>query len=283
VVTRQSGQGVGEQPNAPEPQLPTGIADAAAPLQRRRRPTLWMILIAAPVALLALSALSRHLLVEAFKVPSGAMYPSVAIGDHLFVTKGTYGIFSKSAPRRGDIVVFEYPDPDPERPRVDYIKRVIALPGDRLEVHGGVPIINGWQVPRCRVGEARVTIGGDATELEVFVEFLEERSYLVAQELGLAAERQGPFRVAAGEFWVLGDNRDNSSDSRFWHAGRGAGVPFASLHGRASLVWLPRERFGIDLSARPALPRDLKVLQPELDRCLQTLPSLAARTPPPPR
>lgn len=242
-----------------------------------------MILIAAPVAFLALLLASRHLLVEAFKVPSGAMYPSVAIGDHLFVTKGTYGIFSKSAPRRGDVVVFEYPDTDPERPRVDYIKRVIALPGDRLEVQDGVPIINGWQAPRCRLGEASVTVGVDAAQLEIFVEFLEERSYLVAQQQGRRTGRQGPYVVAPGEFWVLGDNRDNSADSRFWHGGRGAGVPYASLHGRADLVWFPSERFGVDLNARPALPRDLEVLQSELDRCLQTPPSLAARTPPPPR
>jgi signal peptidase I len=91
---------------------------------------------------------------QAFKVPSGSMFPSVELGDHLFVTKSSYGVLAKSAPGRGDVVVFEYPEPNPLAERIDYVKRVIGLPNDVVRFDSGAPSINGWPVPRCLLGTA---------------------------------------------------------------------------------------------------------------------------------
>ena len=99
----------------------------------------------------------RAFVVEAFKIPSGSMIPTLQVGDHIFVNKFTYGpaipwthkrVWNGMPPSRGDVMVFAFP----EHPEQDFIKRVIAVPGDRLEARGGHPIINGWEVPSCRVG-----------------------------------------------------------------------------------------------------------------------------------
>ena len=145
--------------------------------------------------------LLRAVVVEAFKIPSGSMLPTLQIDDHIFVNKFIYGpvvpftnnrFLSAMPPSRGDVIVFEFPDPDPRAPRQDFIKRVIGLPGDRLEVDGGHPIINGWRVPNCRVGPYQYA----------------ERSILGGPQAGRAlcgvsrrlclpdAVRAGPFRRA---------------------------------------------------------------------------------------
>lgn len=227
----------------------------------------------------------RFFVIEAFKVPAGSMFPSVEVGDHLFVTKSTYGVFGKSPPARGDVVVFEYPEPDPNAERVDYIKRVIALPGDTLAFDHGAPIINGWRVPSCKVGTASATLSSDADagDYDVFVEFLEGKAYLMALEVGRTDGNQGPYKVKPGEVWVVGDNRNNSSDSRAWFDGRGGGVPVENLKGRARWLWLPAERLGIDLAGKPVLPKALESLAPGLERCLESVPDLAHTSPPPPK
>jgi signal peptidase I len=243
-------------------------------------------LIGAVLAIFGGPLLLRTFLLEAFKIPSGGMFPTLEIGDHLFVTKSSYGVFSASAPERGEAVVFTYPDPDPNNAPTTFIQRVIALPGDALLVEAGAPSINGWKVPRCHVGRAtRTNELETATELDVFVEFLQGHAYLVGldREQRYDPGTQGPYEVAAGEFWTMGDNRYNSSDSRNWRGGKGAGVPFDHLRGRAWCIWMPPERAGIRLHDPPVLPRSMKQLQPQLDACLAKAPTLAASTPPPPR
>lgn len=235
-------------------------------------------------AILAAIAL-RVVVLEAFKVPAGSMFPSLEIGDHMFVSKLTYGAFEKSLPARGDLVVFEYPEPNPNAERYDYVKRVIAVAGDELSFDSGVPIINGWRVPSCKLGRATATLGNDpvSSEYDVFVEFLEGKAYLVAFETSRSEGQQGPYHVKPGEFWVVGDNRNNSSDSRAWNQGRGGGVPVDNLKGRARWLWFPTERVGVDLAGKPVLPRAIEQLRPELERCLETVPDLAHTTPPPPK
>ena len=135
------------------------------------------ILIAFLVALLL-----RAFVLEAFKIPSGSMLPTLQIQDHIFVNKFAYGpaipwtksrIWTDMPPKRGDVMVFEFPDPNPNNARQDYIKRVIAVPGDTLEVIGGHPIINGWEVPHCRVGEYNFQEGeGMVHHGELYMEFL---------------------------------------------------------------------------------------------------------------
>ncbi len=256
------------------------------------------ILIAVAVALLL-----RAFVVEAFQIPSGSMLPTLQIKDHIFVNKFTYGIdlpfshkrlFPDLPPERGDVLVFEYPDPNPRNDRVDYIKRAIALPGDTLLVRGGHPIINGWEVPHCRVGD--YTFGGafgTPQDAELFVEFLGDESYLTMFQKGRQQLREGPYRVQEGEFWVLGDNRDNSSDSRAWHHGHGAGVPFKNVKGRAMFVWLSFNNRGVDplgitwdrlftdVMGKPRLPKEAREsLKRGIEECLEARP--ADTTPPPP-
>jgi len=212
------------------------------------------ILIAVGVALLL-----RAFVVEAFKIPSGSMLPTLQISDHIFVNKLSYGpnlpfsktrIMSDLPPRRGDVVVFEYPDENLNNPRQNFIKRAIALPGDILETRGGHPVINGWEIPSCRVGNYSFNEStGYPTSGELFVEFFGDYSYLTLYEHYRPEnenDREGPYHVRDGEFWVLGDNRNSSSDSRRWNNGRGAGVPFANVKGRALFVWLSFNEEGND-------------------------------------
>lgn len=251
----------------------------------------------------AVALLLRAFLVEAFKIPSGSMLPTLQINDHIFVNKLSYGptlpftktrIFEDLPPKHGDIVVFEFPDSDPGAPRQDYIKRVMAQPGDVLEVRDGHPSINGWAVPYCRVGT--YSFGSDAGYPEIgelFVEFLRDVSYLTFYEKDGPRGRQGPYTVKEGEFWVMGDNRHNSSDSRAWRHGRGAGVPFDNVKGRAMFVWLSFDdqgsqplgvtwdRLFTNVMGRPRLPKEAPPdLKRGIERCLSTRP--AATTPPPP-
>ncbi len=265
------------------------------------------IIIAVGVALLL-----RAFVVEAFKIPSGSMLPTLQIQDHIFVNKFAYGptvpftktrVLESLPPSRADVMVFEYPDPNPRNARQDFIKRVIALPGDTLEVEDGHPIINGWRVPSCPVGQYSFDEGDSFPKQgELFVEFLGDRAYLTLFEgrsfdepdQDRRPEMQGPYRVEPGEVWVLGDNRNNSSDSRAWRHGRGAGVPFDNIKGRAMFVWLSFNNRGDDflgvtwdrlfssVMGKPRLPREAK---PELvagiEKCLAERP--AETNPPPPK
>jgi signal peptidase I len=248
----------------------------------------------------AVALLLRAFVVEAFKIPSGSMLPTLQIQDHIFVNKFLYGpeipfthtrLFSRLPPKRGDVIVFIFPDPNPADPRMDYIKRVIGLPGDTLEADGGHPIINGWRVPSCDVGSYQF-YEGDESELktgELFVEFLGSYAYLTVYENDRYDGHQGPYHVKPGTVWVFGDNRNNSSDSRAWNNGRGGGAPFSSIKGRAMFVWMS---FGTDghvtwdrlfhnVMGRPVLPKGApQRLVDGIKRCLAHRPKQT--NPPPP-
>ena len=139
------------------------------------------ILVAVAVAMAL-----RAFVVEAFKIPSGSMIPTLMVGDHIFVNKFTYGpaipwtqarLWKNLPPKRGDVIVFAFP----EKLEQDFIKRVIALPGDRLEAHHGHPWINGWEVPNCLVGPFAYDDQDPATgqmEGELYVEYLGDEAYL---------------------------------------------------------------------------------------------------------
>jgi len=196
-------------------------------------------------------------------------------------------LFNRLPPARGDVMVFIYPDTNPDAPQQDFIKRVIALPGDTLAVENGHPILNGWRVPSCHVGEYSYQEGSDAPMKrgDLFVEFLGERAYLTQYEDNRADGRQGPYHVKPGETWVLGDNRNNSMDSRAWNGNRGAGVPDVNIKGRAMFVWwgVALDRLFMNVLGTPRLP---KGAPPEIVNgiaaCLAKRPSLAESTPPPP-
>ena len=239
----------------------------------------------------------RTFVIEAFKIPSGSMIPTLMVGDHIFVNKFSYGpaipftharVWTSMPPKRGDVIVFAFP----EHPEQDFIKRVIAVEGDKLEARGGHPIINGWEVPSCRVGswtyndyDSPIT----RHEGDLYIEYLGDESYLTFYDRASGAfpELQGPYFAKGGEVWVMGDNRNNSHDSRMWFGGRGGGVPFENIRGRALFVWLSVSDNGMDWSregapvmGRPRLPPAARALEPQFEQCMKNRP--AVTTPPPP-
>ncbi len=173
--------------------------------------------------------------VQAFKIPTGSMENNLLIGDHLLVNKFVFGPAALPAERavlpmreirRGDIVVFKYPD-EPER---DFIKRVIGLPGETLELRN-----------------KRVYIEGEPLD-EPYVHFLDPTHH--AQEVTSfdVRERYGPVRVPEGQYFVMGDNRDNSQDSRYWGF-----LPRDYIKGRALMIYWSFEP-GLDAYGRPVAP-----------------------------
>lgn len=250
----------------------------------RRTSLLWVVLFwaASVIGSVALALLIRTYLVQAFKIPGGGMQPTLLVQDHVFVAMGA---FRRESPKRGDLAVFVHP----EHPDQDYVKRVIAVPGDRLEVRDGHPFLNGWPVPHCTVGN-NVTL--PRSQVDDFVvesrgalelEYLGEHSYLVFIDDNRFMAAEQTWTVAPNELFVLGDNRNNSADSRTWFEGHGGGVPFENLIGRPVVVWLAFRADGsVDwprLNARldePHLPPTLLALEPALRACLRSKPAQTA-------
>jgi signal peptidase I len=216
------------------------------------------------------------------------MSPSILIGDHFFVTKTAYGWIDHDLPARGDVIAF----PLPERPEQEFIKRVVGLPGDRLLLKGVDVYINGWKVPSCPAGRATVGHGNDAHEGDLVVEYLGDRTYLIFHDQRMrpygSDDEQGPYDVAPDQVFVLGDNRENSYDSRGWFEGRGGGVPRGHIKGRASVIWMsfaPNgiawSRVGMSLVDAPACAEPFS---PEtcraIARCVLQRPPVSATTPP---
>lgn len=200
------------------------------------------------VQALLLAMIIRTVLFQPFTIPSGSMMPTLLVGDYIFVNKFAYGyskyslpfspdlfsgrIFS-SQPKRGDVVVFRFP-PNPD---VDYIKRVIGLPGDRIQVKNDILYINGQAVPR----EPHGTFASDYSQepgdsIPVYSERLPDTGK-VFDTLDLSPTSRGDntqeYVVPADHYFMMGDNRDNSDDSRF-DVGY---VPFENLIGRASVIF----------------------------------------------
>ena len=201
----------------------------------------------------------RSFLVEPFKIPSGSMIPTLLIGDFILVNKYTYGvrlpvinikIIDLNSPKRGDVMVFRYP----ANPSLDYIKRVVGLPGDRLEYRGKVLTINGVPVPQRQLGDYE-----SRERLQYFPRYLEtfdgaDHEIILEKEMPGFVARDLDFRhsgncdynggglactVPAGHYFVMGDNRDNSSDSRVWGF-----VPDENIVGKAFFIWLNLNELG---------------------------------------
>ena len=200
------------------------------------------------VQALLIALVFRTFLFQPFSIPTGSMMPTLLIGDYLLVSKFSYGYSRYSLPlspdlfegrvfadepERGDIAVFRLPS----NPKLDYIKRVVGLPGDTIQVREGTLFINGEAVPRVAAGtyEIESRFGAGSIEVPVFIETLPNGvSYRT-----LDADPNGPgddteeFTVPEGHYFMMGDNRDNSADSRFTVGT----VPFENLVGRAQVIF----------------------------------------------
>jgi len=207
-----------------------------------------------------------------FSIPSGSMLPNLMIGDYLFVTKWPYGFsrysvpfgiagfrgrYFERLPERGDVVVFRYPGPENE----DFVKRVIGLPGDMIEVREGIVILNGEALPRQRIADYAVPVspnspcrlvGDDPGALEraggptgrecVYPRYRETvpggRSYEVLDQGMADADDFAPIIVPEGQLFVMGDNRDDSADSRVPTGEGGVGLlPVETLLGEVLIAF----------------------------------------------
>ncbi len=191
----------------------------------------------------------RAFVVEAFQIPSGSMIPTLDVGDHIFVSKFAYSIgipFTNTKivklgkPKRGDVIVFKYP-PDQS---IDYIKRVMGLPGETLQVRHDEVFINGRPLARERLNVPCLTNDSRDFEsdeerhpCEVWLEHLGNKTHQVHQEpMRSMSSDFGPVTIPPGSYFAMGDNRDNSKDSRVWGF-----VPFDLIKGRALIIWWSRD------------------------------------------
>lgn len=206
---------------------------------------------------LVVALILRSFVIEAFKVPSSSMVPSILIGDHLFVNKFAYGlripltkqwITRFENPKRGEIAVFI----EPKKGEKDFIKRIIGLPGDHLVMNGKRLFINEKEVPRVRATAEKkgdslyirpetkeqgyysveVNIFPNWSSFEFYMERIGDHVYVVQYLRGAPPARLDEI-VPQNRFFVIGDNRNRSSDSREWGS-----VPMYNLKGRAMFIWL---------------------------------------------
>ncbi len=197
----------------------------------------------------------RSSVVEAFKIPSGSMIPTLHVGDHIFVNKFAYGlkipfsdwldsgpiyIVKRDPPKKGDIIVFKFPKPGEN---VYYIKRVVGVPGDTIEVKDRILLVNGQPVSLEKVpDEKMLALLGDIpkeenynpADLELFIEDLAgQKHWTLVDKSNYFAENFAPITVPEGSYFAMGDNRDHSNDSRGWGF-----VPEANIRGKAMIIWL---------------------------------------------
>lgn len=190
-----------------------------------------------PVLLVVL--LLRSFLVEPFRIPSGSMKPGLLEGDFIAVNKYAYGfrlpvlgtkIFAVGEPQRGDVVVFHAPFDISQ----DFIKRLVGLPGDTIEYKDKILYLNGEPQHQEYVGvDYDIDLKGYSETVQKHVEDLKgvpHHIFLCPRKEG---QDVGPFVVPAGHYFMMGDNRDNSADSRVWGL-----VPDHNIVGQAFLIWM---------------------------------------------
>lgn len=186
---------------------------------------------------LAIVLVLRSFLVEPFQIPSGSMLPTLEVGDFILVNKFTYGLRLPVAgtkvveigdPQRGDIMVFKFP----ENPKINYIKRVVGLPGDQIRYENKQLFINGELV------QEKLLANLPAEKL--YEEQLGKVNHKIYENKHrLSLDSEGQWIVPENSYFVMGDNRDNSKDSRYWNF-----VPDELVVGKAFAIWMQWKSFG---------------------------------------
>src|SRR5690606_2822199 len=195
---------------------------------------------------LAIVLVLRSFLIEPLQIPSGSMIPTLEVGDFILVNKFAYGIrlpvvdtkiIDVSDPKRGDVMVFRYPND----PNINYIKRVIGLPGDVVRYSSDRRLtINGQLVPDVLVGDEPGSLGS----AKMYQEKLGETEHMIRKEMRRYQVEPGrEWRVPEGHYFMMGDNRDNSNDSRYWQdsvipAELAGMVPDRNIVGQAFAIWM---------------------------------------------
>ena len=194
---------------------------------------------------LAVVFVLRSFIVEPFQIPSGSMIPTLEVGDFILVNKFSYGIrlpvidkkiIPISDPKRGDVMVFKYP----EDTRINYIKRVVGLPGDTITYTSDKRIlVNGKPVAESLLGDEPGSLGS----ARLYTELLGENEHFIRKQVRRRVEPSREWSVPAGHYFMMGDNRDNSKDSRYWDDPsiplelQGM-VPDEYIVGKAFAIWL---------------------------------------------
>jgi len=193
--------------------------------------------------------LLRSSIIEPYKIPSGSMIPTLFIGDHIFVNKFSYGfkvpfteffldkpiyVTKQQVPNRGDVIVFRYPRDE----SINYIKRVIGLPGDTIAIRDKILYINNKPINETALTDPKLSDGiendNDKSVLMLYAEDLMGIKHAVLHDgKSLLGSDFGPITIPSDSLFVMGDNRDRSSDSRIWGY-----VPLDNVKGKAIIIWL---------------------------------------------
>ena len=194
---------------------------------------------------LAIVLVLRSFLLEPFQIPSGSMKPTLEVGDFILVNKFAYGIrlpvvdtkiVEVGDPQRGDVMVFRYPS----NPSINYIKRVVGLPGDRISyTQGKRLLVNGTPVAESLIGEEPGSLG----RALLFREKLGEVEHMIRKQLHRNIQPGDEWVVPQGHYFMMGDNRDDSNDSRYWNDAHipkeeWGMVPDRNIVGKAFAVWM---------------------------------------------
>jgi signal peptidase I len=205
------------------------------------------------VTALVCAGIVRSLLFEPFHIPSSSMKPGLLIGDYIFVSKFSYGYSRYSfpfgfrffegriwetKPQRGDVVVFRLPS----NPNINYVKRLIGLPGDKIQVRDGVVYINDLEIKKVSNGDFDNSASqNESKKIAQFFETLPEGKIVetLDEHPDTPQDNTGIYEVPAGHYFMMGDNRDNSQDSRFLT--QVGYVPEENLVGKARIIFFSAE------------------------------------------
>jgi signal peptidase I len=190
------------------------------------------------IVAVVLALILRFFVISAYKIPTSSMVPTLKVGDFMFAYKLPYGIpipftagsrWGAKVPDRGDVVVFRYPGNE----SVNYVKRVIGLPGDRIAIKNRKLFVNNVEASYTSAPAGVISDLPGQEYYSASRESFQGSTHLVIHSRSDEADFFGPVIVPPGHIFVLGDNRDSSDDSRYWGA-----VPVKNLEGRVVLIWM---------------------------------------------